>query len=293
MNETNSCGGFNENVCIEVMRVFDSCSDKDCLEDLEVAFTTPEALETIEAASFIKCKRVEVVNTVFGIEPVPFNKGFYAVDITYTFSVEIEAFEGSACASTTVLGTTSFSKKVILFGSDGNTRRFSSEDVQTTSIAPGCCYSSLPNASVTVVEPILLDCRLVTRFQKPSCCTDTCDGSCCQNGTDIPVAVSQGCSRAVYATIGMFSIIQLSRYVTLMVPAADYCIPSKECSTNTDSPCELFEKIKFPTNEFFPRSLEESEYDAGCISKANAAAATAAVTSNPAAKPESDHSEED
>ena len=72
--------------------------------------------------------------------------------------------------------------------------------------------------------------------------------------------------------------------------AADYCIPSKECSTNTDSPCELFEKIKFPTNEFFPRSLEESEYDSGCVSKSTAAAA---VTSNPAAKPESDHSEED
>ena len=272
MNETNSCGGFNDKVCIEVMRVFDSCSDKDCLEDLEVSFTTPEALETIEGASFIKCKRVEVVNAVFGIEPVPFNKGFYAVDITYTFSVEIEAFEGSSCVSSTVVGTTSFSKKVILFGSDGNTRRFSSEDPQTLNcVGSTSCYSSLPNASVTVVEPIMLDCRLVTRFQKPSCCTDTCDGSCCQNTPDIPVTVSQGCSRAVYVTIGMFSIIQLSRYVTIMVPTADYCIPSKECSTNTDSPCELFEKIKFPTNEFFPRSLEDSDYEAGCVSRTTAA----------------------
>lgn len=33
--------------------------------------------------------------------------------------------------------------------------------------------------------------------------------------------------------------------------------PGKECSTNSDSPCEMFEKIAFPTVEFFPRGLEE------------------------------------
>ncbi|MCC8192711.1 MAG: hypothetical protein LIO41_06720 [Ruminococcus sp.] len=260
MSETNS-GGFKNSVCIEVMRVFDSCSDKDCLEDLEVLFTSAEDIETIESASFIKCKCVSVVNTVFGIEPVPFNRGFYSVDITYTFSVEIEAFEGSACASQTVTGTTSFSKKVILFGSDGNTRRFSSDEIQN-GVNFGCGYSSIPKASVTVVDPILLDCRLVTRFKNPSCCSEG-DCSCCQSADGI-IPTSQGCSKAVYVTIGLFSIIQLSRFVTIMVPAADYCIPSKECSTNTDSPCELFEKIKFPTNEFFPRSLEESELDLGC-----------------------------
>ncbi len=275
MSETNSGSGFNNSVCIEVMRVFDSCSDKDCLEDLEVYFTSQSDIDTIESASFIKCKCVEVVNTVFGIEPVPFNRGFYAVDITYTFSVEIEAFEGTACASKTVMGTTSFSKKVILFGSDGNTRRFSSDDAQTCKIAPGCCYSSLPKASVTVVEPILLDCHLVTRFKNPSCCGDSCENPCCQSPADGIIPSPQGCSRAVYVTIGLFSIIQLSRFVTLMVPAADYCVPSKECSTNTDSPCELFEKIKFPTNEFFPRSLEESELDAGCVKRAEASAASA------------------
>jgi len=275
MSEANSCGGFNNSVCIEVMRVFDSCSDKDCLEDLEVLFSSPCDIETIETASFIKCKCVEVINTVFGIEPVPFNRGFYAVDITYTFSVEIEAFEGTACASKTVTGTTSFSKKVILFGSDGNTRRFSSDDAQSGGIAPGCCYSSLPKASVTVVEPILLDCRLVTRFKNPGCCGDSCESSCCQASLDGMISSPQGCSKAVYVTIGLFSIIQLSRYVTLMVPAADYCVPNKECSTNTDSPCELFEKIKFPTNEFFPRSLEESELNSGCVSRAEASAASA------------------
>lgn len=30
-----------------------------------------------------------------------------------------------------------------------------------------------------------------------------------------------------------------------------------ECVTTTDDPCELFKKIKFPVNEFFPPKLEE------------------------------------
>lgn len=274
MSETNSCGGFKSSVCIEVMRVFDSCSDKDCLEDLEVVFTSPCDMEAVESASFIKCKGVQVVNTVFGIEPVPFNRGFYSVDITYTFSVEIEVFEETGCASKTVTGKTSFSKKVILFGSDGNTRRFSSDDAQNGTSSSGCCYSSLPKASVTVVDPILLDCRLVTRFKNPGCC-DSCDSSCCNASQESMIPSSKGCSKAVYVTIGLFSIVELARYVTLMVPAADYCVPSKECSTNTDSPCELFEKIKFPTNEFFPRSLEESELDSDCVKRAEANAASA------------------
>ena len=34
---TNPCG-FKEAVTIEAQRIFDSCSDRDCLEDLEVSF---------------------------------------------------------------------------------------------------------------------------------------------------------------------------------------------------------------------------------------------------------------
>ena len=32
--------GFKEAVCINAGRIYDSCSDKDCLEDLRVYFTT-------------------------------------------------------------------------------------------------------------------------------------------------------------------------------------------------------------------------------------------------------------
>ena len=44
-----------------------------------------------------------------------------------------------------------------------------------------------------------------------------------------------------------------------MVPVYDFCIPNKECviTSANDDPCELFKKIKFPVNEFFPPKLDE------------------------------------
>ena len=61
----------------------------------------------------------------------------------------------------------------------------------------------------------------------------------------------------------MFSIVQLQRPVPLLIPVYDYCIPDKECSTNTDSPCELFNRIEFPTDEFFPKGLESDDDNCG------------------------------
>ena len=52
--------------------------------------------------------------------------------------------------------------------------------------------------------------------------------------------------------IGLFIIVQIVRNVQMLIPAYDFCIPEKECVTSSDNPCELFRRIEFPTNEFFP-----------------------------------------
>lgn len=260
-----SNGGFKEAVCIEAMRIFDSCSDKDCLEDLEVTLSA-EDQTTVEEANFIKAKCVEVSNVTFAIDPVPFNKGFYTVDITYTFSVDIDAYATATSTPTTVTGTATFNKKVILFGSDGSTKTFSSDDTTTPALVGCGCYSTLPRATVNVVEPIVLEASLKCQFpynQRP--CADY-DGQSCT--CTLPACPDQSTctTKRVYITIGMFTIVQLSRPVPMLMPAYDYCIPSKQCSNNTDSPCELFEKIQFPTNEFFPRGLDDDNQNCGCNS---------------------------
>ena len=65
--------------------------------------------------------------------------------------------------------------------------------------------------------------------------------------------------KVVYITIGLFSICQIERPVQMMIPVYDFCIPDKECVTTTDDPCELFKRIKFPVNEFFPPRVSDLE----------------------------------
>lgn len=57
-------------------------------------------------------------------------------------------------------------------------------------------------------------------------------------------------SRVVYISLGLFTIVQIERCVQMMIPAYDYCVPDKESVCTTDDPCELFKRIKFPTENF-------------------------------------------
>ena len=84
-NVTNGAAGFKEAVCIDAGRVYDSCSDKDCLEDLQVYFTATEQAK-IDRALTVKAKSVEVLNVCLEVEPIPFNRGFYSVRWFWPFS---------------------------------------------------------------------------------------------------------------------------------------------------------------------------------------------------------------
>lgn len=56
----------------------------------------------------------------------------------------------------------------------------------------------------------------------------------------------------MYVTIGLFTIVQITRNVQMMIPASDFCVPEKECVPTSDNPCDLFRRIDFPMGEFFP-----------------------------------------
>ena len=64
----------------------------------------------------------------------------------------------------------------------------------------------------------------------------------------------------------LFSIIQLSRPVSLIVPAYDYCIPCKDCSGSSasEAPCEVFDRIEFPTEQFFPQPNSDENTKCCC-----------------------------
>ena len=69
---------------------------------------------------------------------------------------------------------------------------------------------------------------------------------------------------AVFVTLGLFSIVQLIRNVQMLVPVYDFCIPEKQCDNTTDQPCDVFRKIKFPTDDFFPPRPCRLDKDCGC-----------------------------
>lgn len=234
-------GNFKEAVCIDAMRIYDSCSAQDCLEDVEFIFSEDDQT-TLNDAAYIKTQSIDVTDINFAISPVAFNQGFYSVDVTYNFRGQIEVFNGENTPPVVIYGNALFTKKVILYGSDGGTQRFVSDSgLVTQQEAPAsgcaCCKSlcTLPTASVSLVEPMCLDTRLTAADPETG-------------------------ERNVLITIGLFAIISLARAVPLMIPVYDYCVPGKECTSTSGTPCEMFEQIDFPTNEFFPRGI-----DSGCM----------------------------
>ncbi|MGN0592921.1 MAG: hypothetical protein ACI4JQ_06725 [Ruminococcus sp.] len=237
-------------VPVKAQRVFDSCSDRDCLSNVQIHL---DCGSLSEAVTLVKSRCVKVADICMNIEPVPFNRGFYSIDLTYTFRVELMAYE-RACGSPTLLtGTAYASKNVILYGGESNSKTFYSNTAPIAAEKPeNCCCCdtlNLPTAAVQVVEPIALETRIGT----------ACPCSKEESST-IPV-------RTVIMTLGLFSVVELYRPVTIMVPTYEYTIPTKECHNDTESPCAVFDRIRFPAEEFSPGSVTgnpDSGLDCGC-----------------------------
>lgn len=230
-----------DGVPVRADRVFDSCSDKDCLSDLQVTLSEGTLPPNI---NIVRSRAATVENVGVNVEPVPFNKGFYSIDLTFTFSLEILGYENARSAPITFTGTCYATKNCILYGSESSVRIFTSTDEPEEPQQPEnpCGIMNLPKANVSVLEPIVLETRLNT----PQCCD-------CQP--------DENASRSITVTLGLFSVVELTRPVTLLVPTFDYTIPHKECCTESDSPCEVFDRLKFPEEEFSPLSLSATGND--------------------------------
>jgi hypothetical protein len=239
----NAC--ISEAVCIHTSKIFDSCRDKDCVEDLRV-YPTRSSQTYIDSAFSIRPRAAELLYVDVNVEEITFNRGYYTVDVTYFYKVTGESFPGG----NVVTGLAVFDKRVILFGSEGSAKVFSSN-----STAKNCVHANLnqPVAYVEAVNPIALNMKIVDA---------SCSCSCDQELREVPPAIVAAIgedliltdtNRRLYVTLGQFSIIRLEREAHLVIPAYNYCIPDKECvGSCEDDPCTLFSKIRFPMEEFFP-----------------------------------------
>jgi hypothetical protein len=246
---------IREAVCVHTRKIFDSCRDKDCIEDLRV-YPTRSSQEVLDRALSVRAGCAELLHAYIDVEPVTFNRGFYTVDVRYYYRITADAFVG-APRPVEVTGLAVFDKRVILFGSEGNAKVFSSQSSGCAGDFQRLPQSSVPEAVVEAVDPLILGMKLV----------DVCDCRSNECGcTEIPVAVAAcfqenltmgGENHRLYVTLGQFSLIRLERDTQLLMPVYDYCMPEKECPCGSctpcqEDPCELFRKVQFPVNEFFP-----------------------------------------
>ncbi len=260
-----------EAVCIHTKKVYDNCKDKDCIEDLRV-FPTRASQCIIDKAINVKCRKAELLWVFIDVEPVPFNRGFFTVDVKYFYRITADAFCGVGRPQE-VTGIATFDKRVILFGSEGNAKIFSSKTTVGGIDEQQMLATNMPEAVVEVVDPICLNVKLVEacdRRHHHSGCDDLCDVPECICGCFDDELVLSDSEKRIYVTLGQFSIIKLQRNTQLLIPSFDSCIPEKECIGSTDeNPCELFRRIKFPVDEFFPPNVCELEgaeplFKSGC-----------------------------
>ncbi len=263
MPENRSCGCGNGNgrelAYIDTYRILDSCRDKDCFEDV-VVFLSDYGRDVVEHSTNVRTCSAVIAATNINVNPVPFNKGFYQVDIRIYIKM---TFECCVCMSNRQIieGIAVVDKKVVLFGSEGNVSIFKSDpdadnfcSVPELTDSKGCVTSNLPIAVLEIADPVVLTTKIVEKHHPHVCC-------CCSCAGEVPESVSRRINgglcdngeKLLVVSLGFFSVTRIERPEQYLLQATEYSVPEKECEfIECDDPCSVFRKMDFPINEFSP-----------------------------------------
>ena len=244
-----------ETVCIDTYRVLDSCRDRDCFRDTK-CYLTPCGQEIIERTENVRAKWAKVVSAYIDIDDVPFNCGFYQLNTKIFVKLICEGCLGGGSVqdfeSLCVL-----EKKVVLYGGEGSVSVFKSNcgcnafcpDITEESCKAG---DTMPTAAIETVDPVVLDIKVRQAGQ--------CGCGCGCSAADIPQSVMRYMGgnivdgdrpKYLTASLGLFSVMRIIRPAQLLVSAAEYNVPEKQCvETTDDDPCTIFNGIPFPEKEF-------------------------------------------
>ncbi len=258
------CESPKNAVCISTRQVYDSCRDKDCLEDLRV-YPTAVSQAVLDRAISVRVRDCEVLCCYIDVEEVPFNNGFYAVDAKFFFKCRFDAFYG--CGNPQIIeGICAYNKRVILYGSCGGSKIYSSQYVEDDFDRQMRMRTNLPRAVVEVIDPMPLSCMV-------RCGRDRCGCS----EFDISAVSEQVASafdgdlvdpsdgNRLYVTLGLFSVIRLERPSQILVPSYEFYLPEKECcGPDDEDPCHYFQKIAFPVDQFSPPRVNDANRCSSC-----------------------------
>jgi hypothetical protein len=249
-----SGGSAKENYGIEASRILDACRDRDCFEDVRV-FLTAAGDDVIARTGNVRVKCVKIVGSNIMVDQIQFNRGFYTVTVRFFLQCTFEACIPMGQPQE-IDGIAVLEKRAVLFGGESNVSVFRSYGSGSFCSVPDsvACDHNTPEAVVEVVQPIVLNCRVKEAREGCNCCCCCCD---------IPTTVSDtlcgvlndddGVERYLTVSLGVFSVIRLVRPGQLLVEATEYCLPDKECCTQSgEDPCCSFRNMPFPISEFCP-----------------------------------------
>ncbi len=246
--------------CIDTYRIYDSCRNQECLEDMTV-MVTDEGQKILDVASAIRVKSANILWTKIDTEEMPFHKGYFQINTRYYFHTVLDCCTGLGTGQD-VAGLCVFDKSVLLYGGEGNVSVFKS-DIQPDSFCPAVFSpihqsTNLPRAVVEVAEPValrlnVLCCEPGQNFGNKICSVNQIPESVSQNFAGSfrePCAGNKVC----YLSLGMFSLVRIERPAQLVIPACDTCVPAGngECDLPHTDPCALFRSMEFPVEDFYP-----------------------------------------
>ena len=251
---TPSLSGSRDMVCIETNKILDSCRDRDCFEDVPI-FLTDCGSEIIEHTASVRVKDSCIAGSHVSIEPVKFNRGFYSVNIRFYLKIVFEACVGNG-RSQEFEGVAVFDKSVVLFGGESNVSIFkSTADANDFCAIPELCCGTknVPIAVVEVVDPIILNTKIMEKMERCNCCC------CCPD--DFPTGVTSRINgmlsdvrdgdKYLTVSVGLFSVIRIVRPAQYLINATEYAVPDKECvAAESNDPCCVFNTMPFPIGEF-------------------------------------------
>ncbi len=227
---------------IQTEKILDACRDKDCIDDLRV-YPTVSSQTVIDSAFSVRPDSATLIYADVKVDAISFNRGYYTVDVTYFYIVNGQTFPDG----TPVRGLAVFDKRVILYGSEGSVKRFSTQSDMKTDIVTA---PDGPLAVVDAVDPIALNLRIGEpgtgeERELRSIPQEIIDAI----GEELNLAET---GKRLYVTLGQFSMIRLERSVPFTISAENY-LPSNECAgSSSDDPCTMFSRVRFPVDEFFP-----------------------------------------
>lgn len=266
-----NCGCNNpctqhDSACIHARRIMDSCLDKDCIEDLRV-YLTRSSQQTLDRCASVRVRSVELLHVYLDVETAAYKKGCYTLDLTFYYRVISDAMVHGTQPET-LCGLAVFTKRVVLFGGCGNTKIFTSQTRLDQLDQNTLLSQNVPQAVVEALDPMVLAAKVV---ELCDCCRPEnalCDIPACILGCFDSELVLSGEAKRLLITIGQFSTIRLERDAQLRLPTLEYCIPEKQCSDDVgcaEDPCELFGRIDFPTEVFYPIGCNTDDHDS-CVS---------------------------